>query len=96
MFNRTSSQQLADNIQTLSSRFSGIRGDAINNCDLSLFKNIPLRENRTLQFRTEFNNAFNHPRFSDPNTSPTSLNFGVVTTQANWPRVIQFALKLLF
>ena len=95
-FNTVSSQQLASNIQTMSTRFSGIRGDAINNCDLSLFKNFAVHEGVTLQFRSEFNNAFNHPHFGDPNTSPTNLNFGVVTTQANWPRVIQFALKLLF
>lgn len=96
LFNTVSSQQLADNLQPLSTRFSGIRGPGINNTDLSLFKNFSIREGKTLQFRSEFNNAFNHPRFSDPNTSPTSLNFGVITTQANWPRVVELALKLLF
>lgn len=96
LFNRVSSQQLANNQIPLSTRFSGIRGPGIDNTDLSLFKNFAIREGKTLQFRSEFNNAFNHPRFSDPNTSPTNLNFGVITTQANWPRVIEFALKLLF
>jgi len=96
VFNTVSSQQLANNIQTLSTRFSGIRGDGINNADLSLFKNFRIQETKTVQFRTEFHNALNHPRFGDPNTAPTNLNFGVVTTQSNWPRVIQFALKFLF
>jgi hypothetical protein len=96
MFNRVSTQQLASNIQTLSTRFSGIRSDGIDNWDLSLFKNIVLHEGVTMQFRSEFNNAFNHPRFGGPNTAPTNQSFGVVTTQANWPRVIQFSLKLLF
>jgi hypothetical protein len=96
LFNTVSSQQLANNLQTMNTRYSGIRGPRIDNTDLSLFKNFAIREGKTLQFRSEFNNAFNHPRFGDPNTSPTSLNFGVITTQANWPRVVEFALKLLF
>lgn len=96
LFNTRSGQQLSWNIQTLSTRFSGIRGYGIDNCDLSLFKSFTLGEHKTLQFRSEFNNALNHPRFGNPNTSPANLNFGKITTQANWPRVVQFALKLLF
>ena len=56
-----------------------------------------------LQFRAEFFNLFNRPQFSAPNTSCCSpaqggsnANFGVITSQYNLPRIIQFALKFTF
>jgi hypothetical protein len=95
-FNRNSSQQLSQNIQTLSTRFSGIRGDGLNNWDISMVKNTTITEHARLQFRTEFINALNHPQFSTPNTTPTSSSFGRVTSTAQWPRTVQFGMKLLF
>ena len=41
-------------------------------------------------------NAFNHPIFSNPNTDPTNADFGKVTSQANLPRDIQLAAKIVF
>ena len=41
-------------------------------------------------------NAFNNAVFSNPNTDPTNVDFGKVTTQNNLPRDIQLALKLIF
>jgi len=46
--------------------------------------------------RLEFLNAFNRAVFSNPNTDPTSAEFGKVTSQNNLPRDIQLAVKLLF
>ena len=65
------------------------------NVDLSLFKNIPIRESVRLQFRSEFFNIFNHVNFSRPNTNVDSGAFGRIT-RARDPRIIQFALKLIF
>jgi len=48
------------------------------------------------QFHAEFLNAFNNAVFSNPNTDPTNVDFGKVTTQNNLPRDIQLALKLIF
>jgi hypothetical protein len=95
-FERLPARQLGANVRTMPLRFSGIRGDGINNWDLSVFKNTQLRENLRLQFRTEFINAFNHAQFSPPNTEPTSSAFGAVTAESQWSRTIQFALKLIF
>lgn len=95
-FERTSSKQLGSNLRTMSSRFSGVRGDGLNNWDISLVKNIGITERARLQFRAEFNNALNHAQFSNPNTTPTSSSFGRVTSTTQWPRTIQFALKMLF
>lgn len=75
-----------------------LRSPGVRNWDLSVFKEfrLPRWEQGTLQFRAEAFNAFNTVRFGSPDTSVTSRNFGVISTQANSPRQLQFGLKLLF
>lgn len=80
----------------LGTRVPDIRSDGTRNFDLSLFKDFRIVERLRVQFRSEFLNAFNTPRFGNPNTSVTSSAFGVVTSQANAPRQIQFGLKVLW
>ena len=88
--------RLANNIRTLPSRLTNFRGQRQRLCDLSVIRNISLNESTRLQLRAEFLNAFNHPQFSDPNLDPTSSSFGKVTSQANLPRNVQLAVKLIF
>jgi hypothetical protein len=76
--------------------FDGARSDVTHNFDLSLIKDTKIRERFTLQFRAEAFNLTNTPVFAPPNTTFGSPTFGVVSSQANSPRVLQFALKLLF
>jgi hypothetical protein len=90
------SQPLAFTFGNTSVTSPDLRSPSIRNWDLSVFKDFRLTERFRLQFRTEAFNAFNTVRFGSPDTSVTSLNFGVVATQANSPRQIQFGLKLLF
>ena len=73
-----------------------LRSPAIRNWDVSVFKDFVIREGWRLQFRTEAFNALNAVRFGSPDTNVASASFGVVSTQANSPRQIQFGLKLLF
>jgi hypothetical protein len=82
------------------------RGPGINNWDLSFFKNFPIREWATFQFRWEMYNAFNHPSFQGVNTSAsfaapgstTQLNgqFGQITSTNGQPRVMQGSLRVTF
>lgn len=69
------------------------------NLDLSLSKtaivNWPI-ENSSIQFRTGFFTALNHPQFANPDTNFTSPTFGVISSTAINPRIIQLALKLAF
>jgi len=95
-FDRNSQRQLDSNLRTLSTRFSGIRGDGGNNWDLSVIKDTYIAEGVRVQFRAEAINALNHPQFLAPNTNVTSSAFGTVTDEWTWPRVIQFGLKILF
>ena len=95
-FELNNQRQLASNVVRLSTRFSGIRGDGPNNWDLSFLKNTRITEQVQMQFRAEAINAMNHPQFTNPNTTPSSTAFGVVTGEFAWPRVIQFGMKFLF
>ena len=75
-----------------------VRGHGINNLDFGLAKNNRFGpEGRfNLQFRSEFFNVLNRVRFGDPGLSFGTPQFDIVSRQANSPRLIQFALKLLF
>ncbi len=65
--------------------------------NFSLFKSFQIKEGFRMEFRTEAFNAFNTPRFGNPNTTATSSQFGVTTlSQANAPRSIQLSLRLSF
>lgn len=97
-FERNNQRQLANNIRTLPSRFSGVRADGINVWDLSLQKNFKVWERLTLQLRGEAEGAMNTPNFAGPNLTPTSTLFGRVTaTQTGQEeRRIFVGLKLLW
>jgi hypothetical protein len=61
--------------------------------DLSLARNIRIRESHQLQFRFEAFNAVNHPNWNAPSSDARSpSNFGVITS-AKTMRSLQFALK---
>jgi hypothetical protein len=71
-------------------------GPGISNADLALLKTTRLAEHKELQFRAEFFNALNHAQFYVPDGNITDgPTFGQVS-KARDPRLIQFALKLLF
>ena len=81
-----------------------IRLPGTNNWDISIFKNIPLmNERRRLQFRLELYNAFNHTQFSAVDTAArfdaagnqVSTSFGSVTA-AREARLMQMSLRLTF
>jgi len=76
-----------------------VDGPGQANLDLSLSKTVIVNwpiENSSIQFRAEFFNALNHPQFANPDTNFTSPTFGVISSTAINPRVIQLALKLAF
>jgi hypothetical protein len=74
----------------------GLRSDGLHNIDFSLNKFFPIHERLKLQFRSEFFNLTNTVQFAPPNTSLGAAAFDTVSIQNNQPRIIQFALKLLF
>ncbi len=77
-------------------RETNLRAQGQLNLDVSLIRNVKIREHLTLQIRAESFNAMNHVWFGAPNTQVGSQNFGVISTVTNYPRDNQFALKLIF
>jgi hypothetical protein len=73
-----------------------LRGDGTVNFDISIFRGFRITESKSLEFRGEMFNAFNSPVYSAPNGNISSSSFGLVSSTANRPRQIQFALKLRF
>ena len=76
-------------------------GPGINNVDFSMLKDTQIDERFKMEFRAEMFNLFNHAQFSkvdgnisdgDPSQGGT---FGKVL-QARPPRLVQFALKLIW
>jgi hypothetical protein len=75
-----------------------LRMNGISNFDFAIFKNTTFgpSERFGLQFRTEFFNLFNSPQFGPPGEVLGTPQFGVVSSQVNNPRLVQFALKFMF
>jgi len=73
-----------------------MRGPGQVNFDMSLFKNFAIKERVKSQFRFEALNAMNTPLFYGPNVSFGSSSFGTITTQANFSRQLQMALRFSF
>jgi len=95
-FNRVAAQQLDWNRRTFSSRFNDTRADGVNQIDFSVIKAFPIFERLNMTYRCEFFNLTNTPIFSGPQLAPTNTNFGLITNQANQPRRVQMALRLVF
>jgi hypothetical protein len=95
-FERDSTKSLGSNIQGLSSRFSNVRRDGINNFQLSTYKNFRIKERYTLRFMFFAVNALNHAQFGAPNTAPANSAFGTVTAIRGPARQLVSSLKLLF
>jgi hypothetical protein len=75
-----------------------LRMDGIDNFDFAIFKRTKFGpdDRLGLEFRTEFFDLFNHPQFGAPGTAQDTSTFGIVSSQINNPRQIQFALKFVF
>jgi hypothetical protein len=73
-------------------------GPGLDNYDMALVKSVPLSESRSLQFRMEAFNVFNHAQFFGPTSVNGNINsstFGEVVSAAP-PRLMQAAIKLIF
>jgi hypothetical protein len=78
-----------------------LRAAGVVDWDLGLFKTIPFKEQLNLQFRAEVFNLANRVQFGPPNTTyqvpdTSDIQFGVVTSQINQPRLYQFSLRANF
>jgi hypothetical protein len=73
-------------------------GPGMDNYDMALLKNLRLTESKSLQFRLEGFNVFNHAQFFGPQAVDGNINsstFGQVISAAP-PRLVQLGAKFLF
>jgi hypothetical protein len=75
---------------------NSLRSDWNRDLDLSLFRTFPIHDQAKLEFRAESFNLTNTAVFAAPNNVINAPQFGVVTSTANTPRELQFALKVSF
>jgi hypothetical protein len=79
---------------------NGVYGPGFAQIDSSLLKRTPLGEGRSLEFRAEFFNMFNHPNFAQPDSYYGDTTFGqILSTFGNTiglgtQRQIEFGLKI--
>ena len=78
---------------TASRRF--FHGPGLNNFDMALVKDVRLTESKSIEFRAEWFNIFNHAQFMNPHGNFDSGEFGLVTG-AYAPRIGQVAMKFVF
>ena len=73
-------------------------GPGEDNYDMAITKNLPLSESKSLLFRVEAFNIFNHAQFFGPQAVDGNIGsstFGRVISAAS-PRILQGALKFSF
>jgi hypothetical protein len=72
-----------------------LRDFPVPNEDFNIFKDFPIRrEQIKLRFETQFGNIFNRTFFCPANSNWSAGAFGIVSSQCNVPRRIQFGLRL--
>ncbi len=73
-------------------------GPGLDNYDMALLKNVQLTESKSLQFRIEAFNVFNHAQFFGPQAVDGNIDsstFGQVISAAP-PRLVQLGAKFFF
>ena len=63
---------------------------------ISVARTFQFSETVRMDFRWEAFNLFNRVRWGGPDSTLSSNTFGLIRSQANFPRQMQFALKLIF
>jgi hypothetical protein len=82
------------------SRRRFFHGPGLNNWDMAILKDTSITESKSLEFRFEAFNIWNHAQFSGNASSNFGVvgapGFGLVTSTYGQPRILQAGLKFLF
>jgi hypothetical protein len=73
-----------------------LRGPGFWNADLAFSRIISLAEARRFELRIEAFNLLNNVNWSNPNVTVDNANAGRISSVANEPRIMQFAIKYAF
>ncbi len=97
-FERTSSKQpAAYHVRVFPRYFNGLRADGLKQWNGNLVREFRIVERLRLQVRADALNLQNRSQFANPELSPTSTNFGRITSQTgSLNRFYQFQARLQF
>ncbi len=95
-FERASGKQLSNNLVTMPSMFSWLRGDGLSVADFSGIKRFRLGERVALEFKAEVMNVTNRVWLGNPDMSPTSGSFGQMRAEQSAPRRLYWSGHLTF
>ena len=74
-----------------------LRGFPTGNLDMQITKEFSWKARLSAQLSVQISNVLNHFQPSNPSLSlDSSAGFGVVTSQANTPRQMEFGLRIHF
>lgn len=73
-----------------------LRNPVSRNLDLSLVRDFPVTERARFELRADAFNLTNYVVFAAPQDTLGNPNFGIISSQYNTPREMQFALKFIF
>jgi hypothetical protein len=83
--------------RTFPFRIDGVRAPSLNHLNMNVARTVRLGSSKTLQFRVDALNVFNHETFADPNLNPTSTQFGRITANnGTYMRFVTFVTKFNF
>ncbi len=75
---------------------SQLRGEGVDDWDLSLGKDTKVGDRLTVHFEAEFLNAFNRVQFGPPDLNISDSTYGQISSTLNNPRQIKFATRFDF
>jgi hypothetical protein len=78
------------------SRFDFLRGDLMNQLDVSLTRRFQLRGHAAMELRADVVNALNSVIWDQPNTDPYNAAVGSISGQWGTPRWITFKARFSF
>jgi hypothetical protein len=97
-FERDSTKQpAAYHVRVFPRELSHLRADITNNWNTNLQREFKIKERASLRLRLDVMNLQNRAQMAAPELSPTSTNFGVITSQTQTtPRAIMMEARVAF
>ena len=85
-------------LRNFPTRFSDVRSRGLKSSEISVYKEVLVKELFRIQFRTDFQNAFNYPLFGkQQSNNVTDSRFGQLLADiSNEKRIIVAVMKIVF
>ena len=78
-------------------RIDGVSWPSLNLLNINFVRTVRLSGRKSMQFRVDMLNALNRMHYGNPNVTPTSTQFGTITTASGTVmRFVTFVTKLNF